>query len=290
MGPSRRRLSLHALFFTLLVCAGAQPVQAVAPSARYEMHPSQTGLVFEEVLFPAANDSLPIPGWWFEGPAGSPVLVMCGRGHGNMADLLPSVREFAARGFTVLTFDYRDFGPGGPGPADSLANIVFASRWVDDAEGAFRYARERAKGRFRFGWGQDLGGPVVVAAARRAGRLVDALAVEGLFRTAQEQVYFNGTSQLPGVTARHRRLVIGDDEPISSVEGLQAPLFVVIAKKDKITPASVTQTVARRSLSRIDRWILPEGEHDGLELTPGYFDKLAEWFKQMAKLLPTPAS
>ena len=63
---------------------------------------------------------------------------------GLTADLLPVVSEFASRGFTVMTFDYRDFGPAGPGEADSLVQLAFASRWVNDAEGALRYARSRA--------------------------------------------------------------------------------------------------------------------------------------------------
>lgn len=283
-------MSIRARVLMFLACVAAMPAHAVTPSLKYEMHPSQTGLTFEEVHFPSARDSLPISGWWFEGAAGSPVLVMCGRGYGNMSDLLPSVREFASRGFTVLSFDYRDFGPGGAGAADSLQSVVFASRWVDDAEGAFQYARARAPGRFVFAWGQDLGGPVALAVASRNRRLLDAVAVEGLFRTAQELSYFNGTSQIEGVPQRHRRLVLGSDEPVSTVPMLQVPLFVVIARKDAVTPSSVTQEVTRRSLSRIDRWILPEGGHVGLELTPGYFDRLSDWFKQLMKVLPTPSS
>lgn len=283
-------MTARALLLTLMACVGALPAHAVAPSVVHRMSPSQTGLTFEQVRFPASGDSLSISGWWFEGAAGSPVLVMCGRGQGNMADLLPSVREFASRGFTVLTFDYRDFGPGSAGKVDSLQNVVFASRWVNDAEGAFRYSRARARGRFVFAWGQDMGGPVALAVAGRDRRLLDAVAVEGLFRTAQELSFFNGTSQLPGVQERHRMLVLGSDEPVSTVPMLQVPLFVVIARKDPITPANLTQEVTRRSLSRIDRWIVPEGGHDGLELTPGYFDKLSDWFKQLMKLLPAPSS
>lgn len=281
---------LFLLALALFGVAAVMPAGAVTPSVRHEMHPSQTGLPFEEVRFPSSRDSLAISGWWFEGAEDAPVLVMCSRGRGTMADLLPSVREFAARGFAVLTFDYRDFGPGSAGTVDSVQNLVFASRWVDDAEGAFRYARERAPGRFVFAWGQDLGGPVALAVAVRSRRLVDALAVEGLFRTAQEQIFYNGTSQLPGVPERHRRLVLGTDEPVSTVPLLQAPLFVIIARKDTVTPPGVTQELTRRSLSRIDRWIIPDGGHDGLELTPGYYDRLSEWFHGLMKVLPAPGS
>ena len=43
--------------------------------------------------------------------------------------------------------------------------------------------------------------------------------------------------------------------------------------------------VVRRSLSRIDRWILPEGRHDGVERMEGYYDKLGGWFTRIAGLI-----
>src|SRR4029077_7683460 len=114
----------------------AGTVHAVEPSDKYPALPPWPGFAWSAVSFKSTRDGADLTGWWFEGNAGTPVLVMFGRSHGNMADLLPSVRQFVGRGFSVMTFDYRDFGPAGPGPVDSLAQIVYASRWVNDAEGA----------------------------------------------------------------------------------------------------------------------------------------------------------
>jgi hypothetical protein len=56
----------------------------------------------------------------------------------------------------------------------------------------------------------------------------------------------------------------------------------------------VTQEVVRRSLSRIDRWIVPEGKHLGLEKTPGYYDRIGGWFTRIAGMIkaaaPPPAA
>lgn len=268
----------------------ASPAFAVTPGAEHALDPKQAGLPFEAVTFRSAADSVALSGWWFDGPAKSPVIVCCPRGRGTMADLLPSVRELVRRGFTVMTFDYRDFGPGGPGEADSLANLVFASRWVHDALGALRHARAHAAGRPVFAWGQDLGGPVAVAAASREWASVDAVAVEGLFRTSLEQVERNGTAQIPGVQRQHRLYVDARDEPVSSVPVLRVPLFVVLAGKDDVTPPEVTKRLTMRSLSIVDHWPLPAAAHDGAELTPGYFDRVAGWFKRIAVQLPPRAS
>jgi hypothetical protein len=277
-----RRLGLSLA--AVLLAAGS--AFAVTPGREHALDPARTGLPFETVTFPSAVDSVRLTGWWFDGPAKSPVVVFCPRGRGTMADLLPSVRELGRRGFTVMTFDYRDFGPAGPGEADTLANLVFASRWVNDALGALRFARAHGSGRPVFAWGQDLGGPVALAAGAREWTSLDAVAVEGLFRTSLEQVELNGTAQIPGVQKQHRLAVEARDEPISSVPVLRAPLFVVLAGRDDVTPPEITKRLTMRSLSIIDHWPIPAAAHDGAELTPGYFDRLAGWFKRIAVQLP----
>lgn len=283
-GLKRRRVAvLVGLLLSGTIVQG--DAHAVTPSDRWTAMPSSIGLPFKTVQFKSTRDEAPLTGWWFEGKPEGPILVLFDRSHGNMGDLLPVVAGFAERGFTTLTFDYRDFGPAGPGDVDSLAQLAFASRWVNDGEGALRYARSRAGRRAVFAWGQDLGGAVAVAAAARPSRFADGVACEGLFRTFQELLRSKGLFQVPGAIARHRFLVESADEPITAVGNLQVPLHVAIARKDTVTTASVTMQVIRSSQSTIDRWILPEAGHDGLEQSPGYYDKLANWFDRLARIL-----
>jgi hypothetical protein len=268
---------------------GAAPALAVEPADKYAAMPATTGLEWSSVSFKSTRDEADLNGWWFEGKPDAPVLVLFDRAKGNMGDLLPAVNQFVGRGFTVLTFDYRDFGPAGPGPVDSLLQLAFASRWVNDAEGALRFARSKAGARPVFAWGQDLGGAVAVAAGGRDRKNADAIACEGLFRTLAELLRASGLAQIPGVSDRHRFLVETTDEPVTAVGSLMVPLHVTIAMKDDVWPASVTQDVARRSLSRIDRWNVPEGGHLGLEKTPGYYDRIGGWFTRIAGMIKAAA-
>ena len=261
------------------------PVGAVEPGLKHSMTPESLGLTAEEVRFPAA-DSVAVGGWWLPGPEKSPVVVIAARGSGTMADVLPAAREFLARGFTVLTFEYRGFGASGSAASvDSLRHILMNSQWVLDMLGALRYARARG-GAHVFAWGQDLGSAVALAAAARERASCDALAVEGLFRTTQEAMLANGTSVLHDLQVRHRRLVDGRDEPLSAAVRLRRPLFAVLAGRDEVTPPDVTRTVLGRVRGRTDTWELPEAGHAGAEATPGYFDRLAKWFKQWTALPP----
>lgn len=263
----------------------ATPALGVTPSDKYSQLPGGTGLAWSSVSFKSTRDGAELTGWWFDGKPDAPVLVLFDRGHGSMGDLVPVAAEFVARGFSVMTFDYRDFGPAGPGAVDTLAQLVYASRWVNDAEGALRFARTKAGKRPVFAWGQDLGGDIAVAAAARDRHNADAVACEGLFRTLNELLRSSGLAQVPEVPERHRFLVETGDEPGSAIGSLMVPLHVVIALKDDVSPPAVTQEVTRRSLSRIDRWVLPEGRHDGVEQTPGYYDRLSAWFLRIAGMI-----
>ena len=84
---------------------------------------------------------------------------------------------------------------------------------------------------------------------------------------------------------RHRFLVETSDEPLTAVSGLHVPMHLTLGKKDDVWPNAWAQDVARQSLSRVDRWIVPEGGHRGLELTPGYHDRLAAWFQRMGAMV-----
>ncbi len=274
-----------ALFLFWVMAAVATPALAVSPSDKHAALPQSLGLEWSAVTFQSSRDGADLTGWWFEGKPDAPVIVLFDRETGSMGDLLPVVGEFAARGFTVMTFDYRDFGPAGPGAVDSLAQLAFASRWVNDAEGALRFARTKAGARPVFAWGQGLGGAIAVAAAARARANTDAVACEGLFRTLPELLRSSGLAQVPSAPERHRFLVETSDEPLTAVPNLIVPLHVILAGKDDVWPSATTQEVVRRSLSRIDRWVLPEAGHTGAEKTAGYYDRLAGWFTRLAGMI-----
>jgi alpha-beta hydrolase superfamily lysophospholipase len=275
-----------ALAFAVLFLFCACPVaRAVEPGIGHAVTPASLGLEAEDVSFPA-RDSTTVSGWWLQGAKAAPAVVIASRGTGTMSDMLPAAQQFLARGFSVLTFDYRGFGPGSSAEAvDSLRYIIFSSQWVDDMLGALSYARARG-GSHVFAWGQDLGSVVALASAGRRKGACDALAVEGLFRTSQEALNANGTAVMHEVVVRHRRLVRRPDEPIMVGPRLTVPLLVVLAGKDEVTPPAITKTVFAQSRVPTETWEIPGAGHQGAELTPGYFDRMAAWFKRWTALPP----
>ena len=286
-GP--RGIALALALATGIVLGADPAARAVEPGIKHAMTPASLGLRAEDVTFPAL-DSTTVLGWWLQGAKDAPVVVIAPRGTGTMADQLPAAQQFLARGFSVLTFDYRGFGPGsGAEAADSLRYIIFDSQWVDDLLGALRYARARG-GRHVFAWGQDLGSAVAFAAAARGSEACDAVAVEGLFRTSQEVLNANGTSVMQELVVRHRRLVRRQDEPFSAGARLTVPLLVVLAGKDDVTPPAITKLVVARVRTSKEIWELPAAGHLDAEKTPGYFDHVAQWLMRWTAYPPAGGS
>jgi alpha-beta hydrolase superfamily lysophospholipase len=286
LGAVRSRHATLALAIAAgLVLWVCPATHAVEPGLRHAMTPAGLGLEAEEVALPTA-DSMTVSGWWLQGAKAAPVVVIAARGAGTMGDMLPAAQQFLARGFSVLTFDYRGFGPASnPEVVDSLRYVVFDSQWVEDMLGALRYARARGGNRV-FAWGQDLGSAVTLAAAARTREACDAIAVEGLFRTSQDVLNANGTAVMQDVVVRHRWLVQGQDEPFSAAARLRVPLLVVLAGRDEVTPLAITKTVTARSRARVETWVIPGAAHLGAEQTPGYFDHMAQWFKRWVPVPP----
>jgi hypothetical protein len=271
-------MSIRSAIAILMLALAAGPAGAVTPAFKHALDPKSLGLTAEAVTFSSADSAQNLSGWWFAPVADKPTVVIAGRGSGTMADMLPAVREFQRQGFGVLTFDYRGFGPGGHA-ADSLQTAVFASMWVEDMVGALRYARVRSgPNRHVFAWGQDLGSAVALAAAARDRRNCTALAIEGVFRSSLDALRYNGTSTQFEVVRQHRWMVNGYDEPTSAAAILSVPMFVVLAGKDDVTPNDPTREVAGRSRSKVFYWPIAEAGHGDADKTPGYFDKVGEWF------------
>lgn len=282
-----RRAPAHlaaALLVTILLAAPA--ARAVTPSQKLAHLPAAFSLRAEDVVFPSTRDSVALEGWWIAGSRNAPVVVMAGGGTGNRSDLLPAARAFHDRGFTLLLFDYRDFGPRGAGAQDSLSGVLLATRWVDDTEGALLYAAARADSGVRvFGWGTDVGGITMLAAASRDRKHppVTGLVVDNPYRTLEEQMSYDGSSVMPDVVRRQRRLASAIDEPFSSAVRLTVPVLVTLAEKDEAVPAKASDALFLSARVRVDRWRAPGVTRAGLLQAPGYLDRVTEWILYTAK-------
>jgi uncharacterized protein len=157
---------------TGIVCAGLMAMFVSSwverfffyPDTLQYSNPAQFGLVAEDVWM-AASDGSRLHAWFLpsHGPAKGTVLHL----HGNAANVsnhLPLVAWLPARGFNLLTLDYRGFGRSQGTP--SLDGVV------DDAAAALAYLRTRrdVDSTRLIVVGQSLGGAICDEGVSRAGQ------------------------------------------------------------------------------------------------------------------------
>ena len=274
-----------AAILALLLALAPLSAHAVVPGTRYAEMPDRYGLQFEPVEIPTP-DKATVFGWWFAGRGKSPVLVLAPGATGTMASLLPVAREFHDRGFSVLTFDYRDFGPNGVGPQDSLHYVVRSSRWITDMQGALRFAREKSDSAAVFAWaGPDLPSVAALGAAARDRTLCEGLVMEGVYASADDEMRANGTAVIPEAVQQQAPQMLPRDEPRAAGVMCRVPILLVGGSRDTLTPPAATAILIARGRARLDRFIIPGAGHDNLSSTPGYFDRVCDWVLHMSQFV-----
>ena len=276
----------------LAICAvlGAVPVSvlAAAPGAARTAPPP--GVDGAAVRF-TNPEGVQLSGRWYPGPPRADAVVMAPRGPGGTDSLDAAAKQMQSRGFSVLTFDYRDFGPGRPAVPDSLRYVVLATRWVTDMVGALGFARGRVEsGAHVFAWGgHDLPSRVALAAAARDSQLCDGVAIEGVQRSSEEIMRLDGTALIPEAVRQLARKVMMRDEPAAAAANLKVPVLLLAGGLDTLTSPGDTQRMFAGGRNRRDRMLFPQGGHTDLERSPDYFERLSAWLRRMANMLPRPA-
>jgi len=274
-----------AAISALLLAFAPLSAHAVAPGSRYAELPDRYGLQYQPVEIPTP-DKTTVYGWWFAGPARAPVMVLAPGATGTMASLLPVTREFHDRGFSVLTFDYRDFGPNSPGPQDSLHYVVRSSRWITDMQGALRFARVKSESAAVFAWGgPDLASVVALGAAARERGLCEGVVMEGVYPSADDEMRANGTSVIPEAAEQQAMQMLARDEPRAAGVMCKAPILLVGGSRDTLTPPAATAILIAHGRARLDRFIIPGAGHENLSATPGYYDRVCDWVQHMSQFV-----
>jgi uncharacterized protein len=193
------------------------------------------GVVGRDIFFDSAGSSL--HGWWLAAPGNARAMVV--HLHGNAANVSHHARQVAwltARGFDVLTFDYRGFGYSGGAP--SLDGLV------DDARAAIAEARRLQPALPIVLLGQSLGGATAIRAAADepdAGLrllVVDSAfaSYRGIVRDATGGSVLSLLAPLASVTLPGRA-----QDPESVITRLRIPVLLLHGNADRTIPMEHAQ-------------------------------------------------
>ena len=253
--------ALWALQRQLIYLPGGTAVPAadsVVPGARDVALETEDGLRLGAWLVPARE------------PSRSMAVLVANGNAGDRSARAPLASALAARGFTVLLFDYRGYGGNGGAPSERGL--------VRDARAAQQFLVEGAG--FRADqllyYGESLGAAVVTALA------VDRPPRGLVLRSPFVDLASVGSLHYPFLPVR---ALLRDRFPVAEqVRGVSAPVTVVYGSADSVVPASQSRAVAEAAPTLRRLVEVAGADHNDYSLLVG--DELVDAIVELADGVP----
>jgi len=267
---------------TGVVCAGLMAMFVSSWVERFFFYPdtlqysspAQFGLVAEDVWL-AAPDGSKLHAWFLpsHGPAKGTVLHL----HGNAANVsnhLPLVAWLPARGFNLLTLDYRGFGRSQGTP--SLDGVV------DDAAAALAYLRTRrdVDATRLIVVGQSLGGATAMRLLARDSAGVRLAVIDSAFASYRQIA--REAASTAGFLAPLAPYVMKafpgpDKDPITALRSVHVPLIFVHGTRDAVIAHDHSAQLHAAANAPKELWTVEDAEHVAVFGDPGpWRDRLAD--------------
>ena len=248
-----------------------------ADRGEQEDHPSNYGLVFEDVEFPSRRGDVMLSGWYLPVNDLSPHLIFV---HGLSSDRSgDNAVQLAGRtvelGYNVLLFDLRGHGSS---EGDKVSGGYF-ERW--DVLGAFDYLVRRGADPGRTGLlGFSMGAATSIMAAVEEPRIT-ALVADSPYADASDLIAREAARKTPfplllmPIFIPTTKLMakgiygidIGELVPEQAVAGLGYPVLIIHGTEDQRVPLDQGQRVVQAAAEGSFLWRLPGVDHVDVFLT-----------------------
>lgn len=272
----------------VLLLSVATSVQAIKPDRTYRFYPEKLGLIYRdlEVVTP---DQLKIKTWFYpaqdslseeevgkywENPVKRPyaildntkrpTIIICNGDAGNMSwQQYSHAMAFTARGYNVVTFDWRGFGESSEWPMneDYLVYTELLTDYHSVIEQVLKQPEVDPNRIAVMGW--STGAYLSMAAASKCPG-VKCYIGQALMTSFKE--VFPLIQNLP--KNKGRNLIIPADYPESLNPIALAPTFtkstfLIVGENDERTPVSMSQAILAKLPGKHELWIVPGATHGG---------------------------
>lgn len=261
----------------------------------FTMTPFETGIDWEDVHIPTANEERPLVGWWFPRPETDRVLIGCAGYRGSKSDLIGIGSAMWRAGFNVLLFDYHGHGAGRGAP------VTLAYRELHDFFAALDYTQGRVP-HARIGvFGFSMGGAIAILGAAQRPE-VRAIMADSPFATHADVVSHNvqRAIRIPGqpfaaisdyFLARSAGYRGRDVAPLRMIDQLAPrPLLLIHGADDEKIPVSHAYRLYEAARDPKELWIAPGANHCGAYFLdrPAYCQRVAAFFEHALATRATP--
>ena len=263
---------------------------AVIPDTTYRFYPEHLGLIYKD-LNVATPDGLKIETWFFPAQTAlsekeidsawanpikktykvldktkRPTVIICNGDAGNMSwTQLGHVQDFTAKGYNVVTFDWRGFGKSSQWEMDTdyLVYTEFLTDYDAVIEQVLLQDEVDTSRIAVFGW--STGAYLSMAAARKYESIRCLIAI-GLITSFEEALPI--LQKLP--KNKSRTLIVPSDyakeiQPIYLASTFKKATFLIVGELDDRSPAWMSEKIYAQLPGKKELWIIEGAEHGGMK-------------------------
>lgn len=242
------------------------------------------GLDYEEVKFRAAEDRLPLSGWYIPCPPSDTTVLICHGIGANKGNFLTYARFLHQAGFSVFIFDFRGHG-------DSAGHTIsFGYNEARDVRGAVTYLRQRHEVKHILACAFSMGGSALLHAMpdlpEVEGVVVDSTFADmpTLVRQQMAIMPLGFNKIMPFVIDGYTRLELGF--PVAAIAPVRhiaiispRPLLIIHGLSDTL----ISPDQARRNFAAAHEpktlWLVPGANHiEAMGIDPDAYQRRVAGF------------
>ena len=289
--PRFIKIALRIILVIVVLYAGLSVAGAILvmriPHLQIDGSPSDVGLAYTNVSFPARNESnILLKGWYLQGQGDKTILIV----HGgfqtrvdNVVDTLDLTKSLVADGYNVLLFDLRGRGESQGTGLSMLTN-------ENDIGGAIDFLKTRGGAAHIGIIGFCSGAATTAIFASREN--IGAVVLDGCFATVDSMVTRQATTRgipaflvdsfIPGLRLTVK-LFYGavPEDPIKIVPDITCPILFIHEQNDNLTTSQETNQLFQAAKNPADEiWEIPGALHsEGYKTDPvDYVNKVNAFF------------
>ena len=257
------------------------------PVRVHDKTPKDSGIPCEEISIPTKNNKK-LYGWWIEGEATKPVLILVHGWGRNVGKMIPYIKNLQPKGYNMLVFDSRNHGHS---DADDYSSML---KFAEDIMASVDFLESKKATTNGVGLiGLSIGGGASIYAAAHDPR-IDSVVTVGAFanpaHVMRKQLADRHIPYYPFVWLLFKfiELRIGAKfsviAPVNNVANAKARFLFIHGKKDNVVPLEQGKLLIKAANPEKSKLIVYETKaHSNCHFEKGFWETLDEFFKHGSK-------
>jgi len=255
------------------------------PVRVHDKTPGEFGIPCEEISIPTENHKK-LYGWWIEGDASKPVLILVHGWGRNVGKMMPYIKNLYPKGYNFLVFDSRNHGHS---DTDNHSSLI---KFAEDIRASIDFLAARNALRHGIGlMGLSIGGAASIYAASQDTR-IDAVVTVGAFANSGDVMrkqfrdrhipYWPFVWLLFKVVEWKIGTTFSEIAPENNIAKARARFLIIHGEKDTVVPIEQAHKLIKAANDNKAKLITYKSKgHSNCHFEKGFWETVDDFFSSL---------